>query len=375
MMKLKRLDRYLLSEFTAPLALVVLGLASLVWLTQLIDTLPRLRNAWNAPYSLIFVHHLFEFPYLITQVVPVGVMLASLISLGNLARNSELTALRAGGVSAWRIAIPIVSVALIGSLLLLVLSESMVPWASHKARYVQRVLIEKRSMIYDRPWRVNMAKSLSGGRQLFARQFDAPSGTFVNLVVLKRDGADIIERTDAQRAKYDFSTQTWTMHKGLEQTFDKEGRVLSSRPFESWPLNLSKVPDDFMVDTDRREEDLVKLSIPDLQEIIAVLKSTGADFRKELTCLHLRISYPFSCFILALLGVSIPFLFPSGRRSVVGAALGALIAISTSLSYLVFVQVGLSLGKSGFMAPIPAAWMANVVFLGLGMFALWKVNR
>ena len=373
-MKLKRIDRYLLGEFMAPLLLVVLGLAGVVWLAQFVDTLPRLRD-WKAPYMLIFFHHLFKFPFLATQVVPIGIMLATLVSLGNLARNSELMAFRAGGVSAIRIAMPIIAMSFAGSLLLLVLSESVVPWASYKARYIQKVMIETRSMVYDQSWRTDMAKSLPGNRQMFAKQFDAPSGTLQYLVILTRDGEKISSRIDARKATYNFSGRSWQMTEGIERTFGDSGELISSREFTRWPLELDIAPDDFMFDADRKEEDLVTLPIAELRRIIDVLKSTGADFRKELTCLHLRISYPFSCFILALLGVSVPFLFPSGKRSMMGAALGGLIALSTGIGYLVFVQVGLSMGKSGMLPPLLAAWIANILFAILGGLALWKINR
>ncbi len=95
----KKLDRYILSEFAAPLGLVVLGLAFLVLLVQFVDTLPRLRE-WGARGQDIVLYFIFQFPYLATQVLPVGVMLATLVSLGGLSRSSELTAMGAGGASA-----------------------------------------------------------------------------------------------------------------------------------------------------------------------------------------------------------------------------------------------------------------------------------
>jgi lipopolysaccharide export system permease protein len=120
---------------------------------------------------------------------------------------------------------------------------------------------------------------------------------------------------------------------------------------------------------------LLQLSISELSSIIRRLKSTGADYQKELVCLNLRISYPFSCLILALLGVSLPYLFPTGRRAMTGAALGFLVSLVCGMLYLVSIQIGISLGKSGILPALLSAWLGNILFAAAGIFVLWKVNR
>ena len=370
---MKALDKYILKEFFAPLALVVLGFASLVMLVEVVDTLPRLRE-WNAPASLIVAYHLTRFPYLASQVLPVGVMLATLISLGGLARNSELAAARAGGISSFRIALPILLASLAVSLGLFAASETLVARASGYSRYIHKVLIEKRDVNFDVQWRSHMAKTIFGNRQLYAREYDGARGVMRDVILVQRHGGNITERYDAKQLAYS-EDGGWKLMDGVERTFDMAGEEATLRHFSQWPIPLSEKPGDFMVDSDKKEQDLLQLSIRELSGLISILKATGADFRKELTCLHVRISYPFSCFILALLGVSLPFLFPSGRRAMTGAALGILVSLGCGMAYLVFIQVGLSLGKSGSLPVVLAAWLGNLVFLGIGSFTLWKVNR
>jgi lipopolysaccharide export system permease protein len=301
-------------------------------------------------------------------------MLATLISLGGLARNSELAAARAGGISGFRIALPILLASLGISLALLALSETLVPRATHYSRYIKKVLIEKRNMDFDVQWRNNMAKSIFGMRQLYAKEYDGASGVMRDLILIQRRDGKIAERLDAKIMSYSPS-DGWKLFDGVERTFDPEGEELTLRPFTQWRVPMVEKPVDFMVDSDKREQDLLQMSVAELSRLVAVLKQTGGDFRKELVCLHVRISYPFSCFILALLGVSLPFLFPSGRRAMAGAALGVLASLGTGMLYLVFIQIGLSLGKSGSLPVLTAAWLGNIIFLILGSVTLWKVNR
>jgi len=352
---------------------VVLGLASLVLLVQVVDTLPRLRE-WHASAGQIISFHLFQFPFLVTQVLPVGVMLATLVALGGLARSSELAAMGAGGVSRARIALPLLMASLALSVGLFAVSETLVPAASARSRYIQKVQIEKRDPDFDRSWRDHMAKNLSGGRQLYAQYFEANSGTMQWVAMLRFDNGVLRQRIDAQSALW-LSNGRWKFKTGAERLFGPDGHETSARFFDSWPVDLGSKPRDFMVDSDKREQDLLQLSLVELTSIIDRLKATGADDRKERVCRQLRVSYPFSCFILALLGCALPYLFPSGKRAMAGAALGLLVSLGCGMMYIVFIQVGISLGKSGTLPILLSAWLGNIVFGTIGGFTLWRVSR
>ena len=370
---MKALDKYVIREFLAPLGLIAIGIAGLVLLVQVVDTLPHLRE-WGASTKLIILYFIALFPYLVTQVIPIGVMVSVLISLGGLARNSELTAARAGGISGVRIAMPLLAASLAISLLLFGASELVVPKATYYSRYIQKVLIEKRDMNFDVPWRNNMVKTLSNNRQLYCKEYDSTPGIMRGVIIMSLKNDRISDRIDAKTMSYD-PVSGWTLQDGVERVFDASGDEKALRPFKQWPASISEGPKDFMVDSDKREQDLLQLSMRELWDIITVLKKTGADYRKELICLYIRVSYPFSCFILALLGVSLPFLFPSGRRAMTGAAVGFLVSLACGMIYLVFIEVGLSLGKSGYLPMLLSAWIGNMIFFILGSAALWKVNR
>jgi lipopolysaccharide export system permease protein len=339
----------------------------------MVDKLPQWRP-WSPSPQLIFLYWLTHFPYLVTEVLPIGVLLSALISLGGLARNSELAAARAGGVSGIRIAAPILAAALAISILHFGISEFVISKASDYSRYIEKVLIQKRDVNFDVAWRSNMAKSLSDNRQLFCKDYDSSLGQMRQVIIITRQDQRISGRIDAQSMDYKPGAG-WTLHNGVERVFNAEGDETSLRNFKQWPAAVNEGPRDFMVDSDKHEDDLVELSMAELKDIIAVLMKTGADYRKELICYYLKVSVPFSCFILALLGVSLPFLFPSGRRAVTGAAVGLLVSIGCGMLYLVCIQIGLSLGKLGYLPMLLSAWIGNLVFLGAGLSALWKASR
>jgi lipopolysaccharide export system permease protein len=370
---MKKLDRYILKEFAAPLALVVLGLASLTLLVQVVDTLPRLRE-WKATAAQIVGFHAFQFPYLVAQVLPLGVMLATLTALGALARSSELAAMGAGGISRVRIARPLLWAALGLSVALFGFSETLVPAASERSRWIQKVQIEKRDVDFDQSWRDHMAKNLPSGGQLYTVNFDALTGLMRRLAILRFEDGVLRERIDAASAQHQ-QGHLWELGPGVERRFDAQGREVSARLFDSHQVDLGAGPRDFMVDSDKRETDLAQLSIAELSRIRERIRSTGGNDRQVRIVQQLRYSYPLSCLILALLGVSLPYLFPTGKRAMAGAALGVLASLACGMLYLVIIQVGVSLGKSGNLPVVLSAWLGNIVFGLAGAYTLWRVNR
>src|SRR3954470_9234178 len=133
------------------------------------------------------------------------------------------------------------------------------------------------------------------------------------VLILERAEGVISSRVDAAMARYE--NGRWFFYRGVERHFDAQGVETTVRSFDRWPWDIEEKPNDFMIESNQREEDLLQLSISQLNRIIRILKITGADYHKQLVCLHVRISYPFSCVVLALLGVSLPFLFPYGQRA------------------------------------------------------------
>jgi len=238
----------------------------------------------------------------------------------------------------------------------------------------EKVLIEKRNVNYDSPWRERMVKGISGGRQIYLDHFDADRGEMGGVMILAQQGGTLTSRMDALRGHYEGGV--WTFEDGVERTFKPNGAEASVRSFKSWPLpDMKEAPADLVVESNQREEDLLLLSSATLLRIIHVLRTSGADSRKEESCLHVRLAYPLACLVLAMLGVSIPFLFPYGRRAVVGAAVGLLVTLGAGMLYLVFIQVGLSLSTGGILSPLAGAWIANLAFSALGIAALLRANR
>jgi len=368
---MKILHRYLLREFLKPFLFILLVFVGVYIIAQLVDEM-RSYVTHHPPLSVIVLYFLYRIPYFMIQVMPLTVLLSALLSLGQLSRQNELIALRSCGVSFYQVAFPLLIAAFTVVLIVLAFDEIVIPVTNPRADYIKKVNIERKSdrtFIYRRD---RVTRSTSGNRILFMRQLDALAGRMEDVIMLEMASQmQVRRRIDAPRAHW--SEGDWIFEQGVSREFDPQGNLNAYRTFEHMSIPFKESPRDFI----REEKDsnqLLSMTSQDLRYRIRLLKETGIDASQEEVNYQLKFAFPFANFVLALLGISLPFIFPSGQRALVGAAIGFVITIVTGFFYIGFIAVGTSLGNNGTLSPVVAVWMANVLFAALGIWLMRKAR-
>ncbi|MBW2619346.1 MAG: LPS export ABC transporter permease LptG [Deltaproteobacteria bacterium] len=356
------ISRYILREFLKILLMTLLGFV-LVFL--IVDFLDRIDNFLEVqiPLSRVAYYFLMSVPSVIFHMTPVSVLVAVLISLGLLARNSEIVALKASGVSLYRLAIPIFLSAVLLSLLCFVLSDIIIPRTSAQANAIWNVEVEKQQDLSSPVHRDIWFRSESGLLNL--RVYDRLKRTMNGVSFYRlNDGFRLVERTEAKSARW--VNDRWEFHDGLVKTYLPDGQ-LSVRRFKREMINLPEMPDKFTQVTSSAEE----MNFSELSDWIRRMEAEGYDPLRYEVDLHLKLSFPFICAIMALIGLPIAFWKEKGG----GIALGVGVGIGLSFMYIVFLGLSRSLGYSGLVPPVVAAWMPNLVFTLLGFFLFTNVRQ
>ena len=118
------LDRYLLRELLVPLGYCLSGFL-IFWLAfDLFSEMGQLQDQ-KLRGGDILQYYLARVPEFIVVVIPIALLLALLYTLTNHARHHELTAIRAAGVSVWRLCVPYLGVGLAGTFCLFALNSHM----------------------------------------------------------------------------------------------------------------------------------------------------------------------------------------------------------------------------------------------------------
>lgn len=351
------LNRYLTRQF---LGIFVPILASFVGLYIFIDTFDRmdvfLRH--DATFGEAARYMLFKIPLMLTQITPPAVVVGVLLSLGMIARHNEIIALRTSGISLAQTAVPIMACAVVISVLALAWNESVVPYSSQMFQYVNNVEIRKRGLRGIFREREIWYHGSSGFYSI--DYVDRATRTVHGLLIYRfapvDDGFHLRSVVDIPQAQW--RDDHWGFDPAsVIQILDEEEPRSVPLPHDSGVLPESI--DDFM-EVQREPEEL---SYALLRERIAALNSKGIDASHYLVDLHLKLALPFANAVLAF--VAIPIAGRLRRHPSVASIIG--LGVATGFLYWVILGLATSLGQTGTLPPLFAAWAANLLYAMLGV--------
>ncbi len=359
---MKILHRFLLAHYVKILGLCT---AAFVGIYLLIDFFEKVDDFidHHAVAGDYLSYLLNSIPFIFVQILPLAILAAMVLTLGGFGRTNELTAMRACGVSIWKIVRPLmVLIALLAALLLL-LNELIVPWNTHNLNNLLEVKLKgkaKTELTRNEIWyRVD-------SRIVSIKVAHPAQQTLEGIRVYTFDGQHrIIERIDAPRAT--FANGRWNAENALVRFFDgTTGDLKKTVQEKSSALELGKAPEDFLA----RDTINSELTFSQLRTMTRKLESEGYDATHQRVDMHSRLASPVTCLIMGFLGI--PFALQRGRNS--NIALGIGISLAIGVCYFILQSLLRAFGYSGALPPFIAAWAANLVFLLLGIWLLLNVR-
>jgi lipopolysaccharide export system permease protein len=365
---MRLLDRYLFRELLAPLA-ICLGGFLIFWISfSLFNELDKLQEAKLHLLDVI-EYSIAMTPEFLVTAIPIALLLALLYALTSHARHNEITAMRAAGVSLWRVCIPYFIVGFFASVVLFALNEIAVPrgedWADKILnRYVQKpnVATTGKSLAFynDRAQRAwNFSK------------FNFRKAELDDVVVIdQRQGI----RLDASRAVYTngvwkFFNVMKSVKSPVNQSFvpamQTNASVLAMPEF-------SETPREIKVDLQIAEYEKLntrKKMVP-LADIFDYLRlRPGVKSGWLQTQLHEHFAAPLTCIVVVL--IAIPFGAASGRRNLFFGVAGS---IFICFAYFIIQQISFAIGFRGIFPGWLAAWLPNFIFGAAGVFLTMRVR-
>lgn len=359
------LFRYLLREYAKIFFMCFAGLMTIYLVIDFFEKVRRFLS-YDASWTDVITYFVLKVPGISFQIVPLAVLMATLLTLGLLSRNNEITALRSSGISLPWITSPFLAFAILMALVLLLFSSTVIPLASGKAEEIRVTHIEKKPpsavLTLPQPWaRVDADRLLHvstvalggatlGGVQLF--HFDR---TF-----------RLIDMTEAEEAHY--GDHGWTLHKGFQRRFNRDGTV-ALIAFDEKPIDLALIPVDFV---GRLAGDSESMTFRDIRESRGRLYQDGSQLVRLLTDYYGRIAFPFVTIIMVLVGIAL-----SLRRSGVrggSMAIGIGQALLVGFCYWATHSIAIAFGRGGALPPVIAGWLTNVLFMSYGLYLMLRVR-
>jgi lipopolysaccharide export system permease protein len=372
---MRLLDRYLLREFLIPLGYCLCGFL-ILWI--FFDLFAEMNTFQSKKLhgGDIAQYYLVNMPETLAIILPITVLLALLYTLTNHARNHEITAIRAAGVSLWRLCVPYLAVGFIASVGLFALNELVVPDSSEAAdkilnrrapntagalRAYQVANLGFSNARDERKWLIGIYNTDTAEMAKVNVNWKLPDGSSRWLV------ADRAERANNLWTFYNVNEYNEAPGTGALPMPVLQTNVMAFPQFTETPDEIkSEIKISGASRPSSRSTKLPELSI---REILSYLSLHPQPLReKELyTKLYGRLAAPWTCLVAVL--IAIPFGAGGGRRNVF---VGVASSIVICLIYYFLQPLCLTFGSAGYMPPWLAAWLPNLVF---GMAGLWMTAR
>lgn len=348
------LDRYVSRMYLRVVALAFLALVGLFYISTFIDASDKLFKQ-TANVSMIMSLLVYRTPQFVYFVIPIAALLSVLVTFGLLSRTSELTVMKACGISLYRVCAPVVLLSLLFSAALFSLDQEILAQANRRATAIDDQIRGRPPKTFNplnRRWVIGR-----DGTIYHYGFFDPRHEVLTSLTMyrLAPDAWRLTSQTYAASAEY---RGGWTGVQGWTQ--DLSSGTPKWRVFSREPLPIES-PEYFK--TEDTEADL--MSVAQLRRSVKELAATGANVVPQQVDLQRKLAFPFVTFVMTLLAV--PFGVTTGRR---GALYGIGLGIVIALSYWFLMSVFVAIGKAGLLPPVLAAWTPNIIVSASAVYLL-----
>jgi LPS export ABC transporter permease LptG len=362
------LDEYVLRLYAANFLLSLGSLALLLLVFAFFDLISDIvRN--QTPFIIVGEYLFNLIPNIVSTVTPLCSLLAVLITFGSLNRSSELTAMKATGISLYRVLAPILVLAAILATALFGFDEYYLPGANRRQEQLRAEIKGKPAQTFllpGRKWISGQTTNAGEPARIFYYQaFDQVRDVFANLTVFEFDPQTFTlqRRIFAQNVRWDPAVNRWIFDNGWQRTFS--GKFITSyQPFPVATFPEIREQPGYFTKEDKASDEM---SYGELETYIADLRQSGFDTIKLRVQLDNKLSVPAITLVMAILAV--PFAVSMGKR---GGLVGIATAIGVAIAYWVVADVFSSMGNVNSLPPLLAAWSPDLLFGIAGAYLLLR---
>jgi lipopolysaccharide export system permease protein len=363
------LDRYVVSELIGPFNFGLSAFTLIIAATNIL-AISRLVSEEHAPLGASVAYFLWQIPEIVVTVMPMAMLLGTLLAMQRLSGDSELTALKAGGVGLVRSVAPVLVAGLVMSFVVLFLQEGFVPYANDRAVYLREQTIRQVGAFGGGSQTVITGLPGGGEQVTYFRGYDAPTQEllFVTIITYGFDKRPQLIVT-SDRGK--FQAPTWTFSNAREYRFEPDGSTdYSEEPTIS--IDIGEKPSELQERaTDNNRETMSRSQI---REIIDSGQLSPEETRAYQSTYEGKLARPFASFVFTL--IAIPFGIRPARGGGTGLGFGLAVAITFVYFVILSISSAVTTGlPGGFATAAAGAWFPNVLFTAIGGALLRRAAR
>ena len=355
------LTKYLVKEF---LKLMVLCEIIFLSIFLVIDFLGKIDNFIAADVSkvLIVQYYIYKSPFIMVEMLPAATLISIIIMFSLMKKKNEIVAVKACGLNIFTMAQPIFITAVVLGIALFFFSELVVPYTSSKSNEIWKYKVEKRDpglfygseqIWYRGPNSIYWVRYFDNKRNIMER----PTFYFFD------DSFRLTRKIDGKRGFW--VDGRWKIEEGVIQEIIDNGDY-SLEKFDVLYLDLPETPKTFRKSMRKPEE----MSYWQLKRYAEKVRSEGYDNTRYLVDMDIKTALPMIILIMAFIGIAITLVLK-------GDKIPMTVSIGMGICFVYMITFGFSrsLGLAGVLPPLLSAWMANLIFLFLGLYLMMFIER
>jgi lipopolysaccharide export system permease protein len=360
---MKILDRYLVKQF---LQTILFGILAFTVIFVVIDLMENLDDFIDnkVPFVQIVHYYMVFSPEIIRLITPISVLFAALFTAGKSANLSELTAIKASGVSMARFMLPFMITTVFICMFSIYFSGYVVPKANKTKLNIEVNYLRKGGNFSEN----NIFFQDSKTRIVNINFFDEANKTAMRVCIQDFNPSDItqmVQRIDCQSMKYDTVKNVWIGNNVIKRIFTGDRQKQDDLP--SLRLDsLNFKPGDIASKQQKPEQ----MNLSELKYYAQTQQKSGNDPRNIWIEYYSRFAFAMSSFVVLLFGLPIS---ANKRKGGMAAQVG--LNILVTFIYLVFMKISQAFGKNGAIDPILTAWMANIIFFLASFINISKMRQ
>ena len=356
--EMKLLDKYILKQVIEMFIMGVLVFTSIIFASDAFITLIKQISMYGVPFKIAFLIIILHLPSVFVMTIPMGVLLATVMTLNSLSLSSEITVMRACGIGINRIAKPIFIFSIVMAIISFVMNETVVPIMTKQSTDLALYAFSKKN-IPDGKEHFTFKEVKEGG--LLKRLFyvgKCDDGVLYNITVLDASKEGTIQILQAKQGAT--QEEGWNFKKGAIYTLTDNGKAFDTTLFDD---TVAKFGMDLSHEMNKN-----MANEHNFAQLCKVISSAEFEDKKELTIsLFDKLALPLTTIVLVLIGVPLAITPPRVRYN-----RGFLFSILIIFAYYLIRALSISFGEAGTLAPIIAAFMPNIILTIVGIWLYYR---
>ncbi len=359
------LRNYFLKEFTGPLILSIIALSFVFTLGYLVQIAYLVINKGVDIFSVTKLF-LFRVPTILIYILPISTLVSILLSMGRLSSDNEIVTIRASGVNLRTLVIPLLTLGLLLSMVMVIFNDKVIPYAHFESRKTlidigmqnPAAALEPGVFINSFDKYIIFIYSIDGNKLYNVRIYEPQGDDKPTRIIVAKKG-EFLALPEKNMVKLKLMDGT------ADEPDPNNPRNFYKLNFKTYfmSLNFADVKDKNAIEKKPKD-----MTINELRLQIDKLSKEGIDYTPMVTEINEKISLAFSSFVFILLGLPMAVITKRREKSInFGIAF-----IIIGVYYLLLLGMK-ALSIQGYFDPTMALWLPNILFGSLGVYLTYRL--